>query len=35
MASRVLIDGRNVLDPANVAEAGFSYIGIGRARRGG
>jgi len=34
MASRVLIDGRNVLDPATVAEAGFSYIGIGRARRG-
>ena len=34
MASRVLIDGRNVLDPTAVAEAGFSYIGIGRARRG-
>ncbi|MCH8160487.1 MAG: UDP-glucose/GDP-mannose dehydrogenase family protein [Chloroflexi bacterium] len=34
MASRVLIDGRNLLDPATVAEAGFSYIGIGRARRG-
>ncbi len=34
MASRVLIDGRNVLDPATVTEADFSYIGIGRARRG-
>ena len=33
MASRVLIDGRNVLDPATVAEAGFSYIGIGRPAR--
>jgi UDPglucose 6-dehydrogenase len=34
MAARVLIDGRNLLDPAAVARAGFSYIGIGRARRG-
>ena len=34
MASPIIIDGRNVLDPATVREAGFSYIGIGRARRG-
>lgn len=34
MAARVLIDGRNVIDPEAAAEAGFSYIGIGRARRG-
>ena len=34
MASAVLIDGRNLLDPDAVASAGFSYIGIGRPRRG-
>jgi len=34
MASRVLIDGRNLFEPKTVTEAGFSYIGIGRARRG-
>lgn len=34
MASPVLIDGRNLLDPEAAARAGFSYIGVGRARRG-
>ena len=34
MASRVLIDGRNVFDPAEAARAGFSYLGVGRGRRG-
>jgi UDPglucose 6-dehydrogenase len=31
MASRVLIDGRNMLDPAMLREAGFTVEGIGRA----
>ena len=30
MRSRVIIDGRNVLDPAAVEAAGFRYRGIGR-----
>lgn len=34
MASRVLVDGRNVIDPAEASRAGFSYIGVGRGRRG-
>ncbi len=34
MASRVLIDGRNLFDPVRVVSAGFSHISIGRARRG-
>ncbi len=34
MASRILVDGRNLLDPAKVADAGFSYAGIGRLERG-
>ena len=33
MASRVIIDGRNLYEPAAVAGAGFSYTGIGRAWR--
>jgi UDPglucose 6-dehydrogenase len=31
MRTRVLIDGRNMLDPAALAGAGFTYEGIGRA----
>lgn len=34
MESRLFIDGRNLFDPAQVVKAGFSYIGVGRARRG-
>lgn len=34
MASRVLIDGRNLLDAEQATGAGFSYIGIGRPRGG-
>lgn len=30
MHQKVLVDGRNVLDPAAVVEAGFKYRGIGR-----
>lgn len=30
MHQKVVVDGRNVLDPAAVAEAGFKYRGIGR-----
>jgi UDPglucose 6-dehydrogenase len=32
-APRVLIDARNALDPATVAQAGFDYWGVGRAAR--
>ncbi len=35
MKSRVLIDGRNLYQPDDVARAGFSYAGIGRGRRAG
>lgn len=31
----VLIDGRNLFDPAQAAAAGFDYIGMGRERREG
>jgi UDPglucose 6-dehydrogenase len=34
MARRVLIDGRNVVDPNAAARAGFTYLGIGRPRAG-
>jgi UDPglucose 6-dehydrogenase len=30
MANPLLVDGRNFLDPARMAEAGFTYEGIGR-----
>ena len=30
MNGKVLVDGRNVLDPAAVEAAGFKYRGIGR-----
>jgi hypothetical protein len=30
MRGKVLIDGRNALDPAAVAAAGLTYEGIGR-----
>ena len=33
MESRLFIDGRNLFDAAQVLNAGFSYIGVGRARR--
>ena len=33
MESRLFIDGRNLFDPARVLNAGFSYTGVGRARR--
>jgi UDPglucose 6-dehydrogenase len=35
MRTRVLIDGRNMLDPAMLRAAGFSVEGIGRAAAGG
>jgi UDPglucose 6-dehydrogenase len=31
MSNPLLIDGRNMLDPAAMREAGFTYEGIGRA----
>jgi UDPglucose 6-dehydrogenase len=34
MRTRVLIDGRNYLDPAQLTAAGFAYEGIGRAAPG-
>jgi UDPglucose 6-dehydrogenase len=34
MATPVLIDGRNLFEPEAVSRAGFSYIGVGRPRRG-
>jgi UDPglucose 6-dehydrogenase len=33
MKRPVLIDGRNLFDPERAVEAGFSYVGIGRASR--
>ena len=30
MAGKLVIDGRNYVDPAAVREAGFVYEGIGR-----
>jgi len=30
MATRVIFDGRNIYDPADVREAGFEYFGVGR-----
>jgi UDPglucose 6-dehydrogenase len=30
MARPLIVDGRNLLDPAQVREAGFEYEGIGR-----
>jgi UDPglucose 6-dehydrogenase len=30
MKEKVIFDGRNIYDPAEVAESGFSYFGIGR-----
>jgi UDPglucose 6-dehydrogenase len=35
MRGSLLIDGRNVYDPADVREAGLAYEGIGRAARNG
>jgi UDPglucose 6-dehydrogenase len=29
----VLVDGRNILDPAAMREAGFEYFGMGRGAR--
>ena len=34
LAGRVVFDGRNVYEPAKMAEMGFTYYGIGRGRRG-
>jgi UDPglucose 6-dehydrogenase len=31
MQTRILIDGRNMLDPETLRAAGFAYEGIGRA----
>ena len=31
MRTRVLIDGRNMLDPVALRDAGFTFEGIGRA----
>lgn len=33
MASRVLFDFRNVIDPTTAASAGFNYVGVGRSAR--
>jgi UDPglucose 6-dehydrogenase len=30
MRQRVIFDGRNLYDPAQMREAGFHYVGIGR-----
>jgi UDPglucose 6-dehydrogenase len=30
MAGRLIVDGRNLLDPATVHAAGFAYEGVGR-----
>jgi UDPglucose 6-dehydrogenase len=35
MRGRLLIDGRNVFDPAHVRDAGLAYEGIGRAAHNG
>jgi UDPglucose 6-dehydrogenase len=34
MRSRIVIDGRNMLDPEAARSAGFAYVGVGRGRRG-
>jgi UDPglucose 6-dehydrogenase len=34
MAFALMIDGRNYLDPQQLTEAGFAYVGIGRPNRG-
>ena len=33
MRTPVIVDGRNLLDPAEAPRAGFVYEGIGRPRR--
>ena len=30
MKQKILIDGRNIYDPASVKELGFTYLGVGR-----
>jgi UDPglucose 6-dehydrogenase len=30
MASPIIVDGRNLLDPASLATLGFAYTGVGR-----
>jgi UDPglucose 6-dehydrogenase len=35
MATPLIVDGRNFLDPAALREAGFTYEGIGRSNRSG
>jgi UDPglucose 6-dehydrogenase len=35
MATPLLVDGRNFLDPERIVDAGFTYEGIGRAGRSG
>jgi UDPglucose 6-dehydrogenase len=35
MRGRLLVDGRNFLDPDRVREAGLTYEGIGRPSRNG
>jgi UDPglucose 6-dehydrogenase len=34
MRTAILVDGRNMLDPQDLREAGFRYEGIGRANGG-
>ncbi len=34
MRTPILLDGRNIYDPQMMAEAGFTYIGVGRSPRG-
>ena len=33
MATRILVDGRNIFSPAQAADAGFDYTGVGRVSR--
>jgi len=33
MKQKVIFDGRNIYDPEEMAEVGFTYFGIGRKER--
>ena len=35
MAQPVMVDGRNIYDPARMVEMGFTYRGVGRGYAGG
>jgi UDPglucose 6-dehydrogenase len=34
MRTPLLLDGRNILDPAHAESAGFTYVGVGRPQIG-